>query len=568
MKNITGYINQLTKRIIRNGPAQTRTRHQDDDQATPPYSSTVTAHPSSSSPIRPGLSTPTDSRSKGSLMSRVRRRIRKKFTNESRCTSFAQLPHNDCRLIRCDVGLIDILPDDLLLPIFDYCVDQNGFNKEEIEVWQTLVHVCRRWRSVVFGSPLRLKLRLVCTPTTPARNMLDVWPALPLYIRCPRTFREESADNILAVLERSNRVYQISLLYFSSSDFENFWAAMDVPFPGLTFLWLTSNEKMVRVLPDSFLGRSAPRLETFHLQGIPFPGLPKLLLSATHLGILHLLDIPHSGYLSPEAMVAALSTLNSLFEFRLGFQSPRSRPERRPPPPTRFVRPELMEFRFKGASEYLEDLVARIDAPRLGNLKITVFNQIIFDMPQFIQFISRAPTLKEPEEAHVIFGGGASRVNFSSQTSGYEHFEVKIPCNDLDWQVSSLEQVFTSCLPHLSTLEGLSMVSPDGWLPDWQDNVENTLWLELLHPFTSVKNLYLCEEFARRVVPALQDLIEDRREEVLPALENIFLEGLEPSGPVEKGIRQFVATREVTGHPITVTPWDRSYSSDRSFHSD
>ena len=422
------------------------------------------------------------------------------------------------------------------------------------------MHVCRRWRSVVFGSPVRLNLRLVCTPTTPARDTLDVWPALPLYIWCPHT-REECADNILAVLERSNRIYRITLGSLSSSDSENFWAAMDsmdVPFPELTGLLLVLNDKIVRAIPDSFLGGSAPRLQYLCLYGIPFPSLPKLLLSATHLVNLSLLKIPHPGYLSPEVMVAALSTLNSLEQLSLEFWSPRSRPKRRPPPLTRFVHPTLTEFQFKGASEYLEDLMARIGAPRLGNLKITVFNQIIFDMPQFIQFISRTPALEAPDEAHVIFDNGVSQINFSSPTSGFSHFEVKIPCNELDWQISSLEQVFTSCLPHLSTLEGLSIDSPGGWLPDWQDNVENTLWTELLHPFTSVKNLYLCEEFAGRIVLALQELVEDRRVEVLPALENIFLEGLEASGPVEKAIGPFVAMRQVTRHPIAVTGWDRS----------
>ena len=144
-------------------------------------------------------------------------------------------------------------------------------------MWQRLVHVCRLWRSVVFGSPLRLKLRLVCTDTTAARDMLNIWPALPLYIWCPYPLKE-CADNVLAVLERSNRVHRISLGRFSNSDFENFWAAMDVPFPELTFLWLSSNHKVVRAIPDSFLGGSAPHLRTLCLVGIPFPRLPKLLL--------------------------------------------------------------------------------------------------------------------------------------------------------------------------------------------------------------------------------------------------------------------------------------------------
>ena len=426
-------------------------------------------------------------------------------------------------------------------------------------MWQTLVHVCRRWRSAVFGSPLRLNLRLVCAPTTPARDTLDIWPALPLYIRCLYN-REESVDNVLGVLERSNRVYRIDLVYFSSPDFEKFWAAMEVPFPELTFLWLASDEKTVSVLPDSFLGGSAPRLRTLWLDGIPFPGLPNLLLSTIHLISLSVVDIPHSGYFSPEAMLSALSALSSLEQLWLEFRSPRSRPDRHPPPPTRFVQPALTEFRFKGDSEYLEDLVARIDTPRLGKLKLTVFNQIIFDTPQLVQFIGRTPTLKAPEEARVVFEDGASRVKFSSQTFGLEYFEVKIPCIELDWQVSSLEQVFTSCLPHLSTLEGLSIDASEGWRPDWNDNVESTLWLELLLPFTTVKNLYISEKFARRIVPALQELVEGRRIEVLPALENIFLEGPESSVPVEKGIEPFVAMREVTGHPIAVTRWDRSSS--------
>jgi hypothetical protein len=35
----------------------------------------------------------------------------------------------------------------------------------------------------------------------------------------------------------------------------------------------------------------------------------------------------------------------------------------------------------------------------------------------------------------------------------------------------------------------------------WHDDIENSEWLELLRPFTSVKNLY-----APHIVPALQEL--------------------------------------------------------------
>jgi hypothetical protein len=169
-----------------------------------------------------------------------------------------------------------MLPDDVLLAVFDFCV----------ESWQTLVHVSKRWRGVVFGSPRRLDLRLFCTSKTPARDTLDVWPALPLVVECHYGIPKESADNIVAVLEHSSRVCRIDIRHLSSLHFARILATMKQPFPELTRLTLSSNEEtmsVLPVLPDSFLGGSAPRLRSLTLRSIPFPGLPKLLLSATHL---------------------------------------------------------------------------------------------------------------------------------------------------------------------------------------------------------------------------------------------------------------------------------------------
>jgi hypothetical protein len=83
---------------------------------------------------------------------------------------------------------------------------------------------------------------------------------------------------------------------------------------------------------------------------------------------------------------------------------------------------------------------------------------------------------------------------------------------------------------------------------DWIDKIESALWLERLHPFAAVKNLYLSVKFSPNIEPALHDIAEARSTEVLPVLQNIFLEGLETLGPVQEGIRQFVAMRQVTGY--------------------
>jgi hypothetical protein len=112
----------------------------------------------------------------------------------------------------------------------------------------------------------------------------------------------------------------------------------------------------------------------------------------------------------------------------------------------------------------------------------------------------------------------------------------------------------------LSALEDLYIFGNVFWRPDPQDNTETTLWLELLHPFTDVKNLYLSEELASRIAPALQELVGGRTTEVLPALQNLYLDGLQPSGPVQEGIQQFVAARQVTSHPLTIAHWEKHWS--------
>jgi hypothetical protein len=447
--------------------------------------------------------------------------------------------------------------------MFDQYVNSDAQIEEESErAWQSLVHVCRRWRSIIFESPRRLNLRLLCTESTRARDRLDVWPALPLIIWC---YEIGSVDNIIAVLERSDRVCQIAIANVQSSDLEILLAAIQQPFPELTRLSLESVGNMVPVpvVPDSFLGGSAPRLEYLQLNRIPFPGLPKLLLSATHLVGLHLFNIPHSGYFSPDAMVTALSTLTSVEYLTLEFRSPRSCPDqasRRPPPLTRSVLPILGYFTFKGVSEYLEDLVACIDAPRLNELETTFFNDIAFNTPRFIQFITRTPTSRALEKAHITLQNRDAILDFSSQASGSGKVWVKILCRGFDWQLSSVEQVCAGCLPPLSMLEDLYIHEDLYSQPDWKDDMENGLWLQLLHPFTAVKNLYLSEQFALRIGPALQELAEGRTTGVLPALQNIFLKGVESSGPVQEGIRQFVASRQVTGRPIAVSRWENSES--------
>ena len=168
-------------------------------------------------------------------------------------------------------------------------------------------------------------------------------------------------------------------------------AAMQEPFPVLTHLELRASmdEPDVLVLPR-FLGGSAPCLQQVHLSGIPFPELPTLLLLSCDLVSLQLESIPPTGYISPEAMVAGLAVLTRLKTFRIRFRYRISPPEQRtrhPYPLMRAVLPVLTEFEFRGRSEYLEDLVAQLDTPRLDDVW-TIFDRLdSLRLPQLSLFI-------------------------------------------------------------------------------------------------------------------------------------------------------------------------------------
>ena len=458
---------------------------------------------------------------------------------------------------------IGALPDDVLLNIFDIYLHEDLHPEELTRAWQSLIHVCRRWRSVVFGSPRRLDLRLSCTPMTRSRDRLDTWPTLPLIIDGSGVYTTRSVDNLVAALKCSDRVCQINLMISNTLKREMYLAAMQQPFPELTHLDLWCDDETV-VFPDSFLGGFTPRLESLWLQGIPYPGILKLLLSATHLTTLLLQSVPHSGYFSPDTMAAALSMLTNLEYLSLRFKSPESCPDletRRLPPSTRSVLPVLEYFEFKGVSEYLEDLLTDIDAPRLNKLRITFFNDSVFDTPQLIQFIGHTPISSALENVHLTLWDGVARVIFLNCSV---KLEVSILCEELDWQLSFLEQVCTSCLQFLSMLKDLYIYEHALSKADWKVKIEHRVWLGLLHPFTTVKNLYISEKIALVIGPALQELVEGRTTEALPALENVFLEGLESSGHVQNGIGQFVAARQVSSHPVTISRW-ANFKEDRIF---
>jgi hypothetical protein len=476
--------------------------------------------------------------------------------------------------------LIDELSDAILLEIFASYVDQSQLTKRStkrtIEAWQTLVHVCRRWRSIVFASPHRLNLQLVVAPETPAIDTLDIWPAFPLVVK--GYVSETRLDNIIAVLQlNGNRVCQIDLDGLTKPQLDEISSVTLGQLPELRDLKLGGHYGVMSFDSKLFLGGSVPpRLQSLSLDRIPLLRLPKLLSSASQLVHLRLSGFPISRNTSPKTLATALSALTRLQSLDLTFRPPRSRPRWTKiclqPSSTRFVLPALTQFRYLGVHKYLEDLVSRIDAPQLNESELSffedkeLFEEVDLDTPQFAQFIDRAPTLKARDEAHVHLRGFDATIRIpllsSGQSSSFRELTVDIADGEADWKLSSLGAVCASFSPFLSTVENLYIKEDEYWQEAFYYFLESWRWLDVLRPFTAVKNLYLPGTSTRDVMSALQVVAERGLRGVLPMLENIFLDSTEVSGRVLIAIGLFEAVRRDTSHPVTLfisdEGWDRN----------
>jgi hypothetical protein len=416
-----------------------------------------------------------------------------------------------------------------------------------------LIQVCRRWRYIILGSPRRLNLQVLYTPMTPTRMKLDIWPPFPISIYSNSfdlEVDESDLEHLIAAFEHRDRTSQIYIQMINIPALESLIDAMHEPLPALTDLHLSSTDESVPVLPETFLGGFAPRLlRAFSLHGIPFPTFSKFILSATNITYLALYDIPDFGYISPEVMTTCLAALPKLNHLILGYRYPSSRPlQVGLPPLTRAVLPALASLSFEGTRVYFEDFLARTHIPLLKSLEMRFFIDPIFDIPRVHQFIDRTERLRSLGHAWVLFGRNRIAIRLGLPTQ----IELTILSKKRNRQLSSLAHICDQHLP-LSGVEQLAVCELyRGTSFHWKEDMDSSKWLELFHPFIAVRNLYVAKQFVPFVTTALRELTGERTTEVLPVLNNLFLEGFEPPGPVQEAMKPFVSARQLSNHPIVI----------------
>ena len=443
-----------------------------------------------------------------------------------------------------------MLCEDILLNIFRH------FLAATLRIWPILAWVCQRWRQILFASPLGLNLRLYCTHGTPVLENLDIWPALPVIVEYggvpnvdPPTPEED--DNIIAALKQSDRVSSISLTV-TSSLLEKL-SAISEPLYELEELVLLSQDNVQRTLPCTFLW--GPRLRTLHSTRIAFPSLPSLLLPCQNLVDLQLHEIPSSGYFSPEAFANFLSgtpQLRSLTLHILSFPRRQSYLVLPPPSGERTVLAALTRLKYRGTSKYLDSFVGRIDAPRLGDIEITLFNQPTMDALQLGQFIQRTEIHTSLSHAEVETSAHAISISFTTDSDEYTPLRVQTSCKQLDWQLSCMAQICDQISPFLFHVGHLGINAAQ--LPDEQDDVDGEQWLDLLRSFKfgGAENLRVNGKLTAGILCALSPANEENTT-MLPSLRQVHLEKpIAMDGPSWDSVRSFKTARWISGRPVKV----------------
>jgi hypothetical protein len=434
---------------------------------------------------------------------------------------------------------INAFPVEILLELFEFCraASMNVLWLCYLQTWpggwpgawRTLLHVCRRWRYVVLSSPLRLDLFVDCSDSSPVRELLHIWPPFPIQV-----MSSNLTDNIIAALEHRDRVSRISI-WLTCLRCEKLATIIQEPLPALTSLNLErvygygdENYDTMPALPATFLGGSAPRLQSLTLRGVPFPTLPQLLLSCNDLSKLSLHNISNIGYISPEAMVMGLSALTRLTYLCIEFGGTLLPDQviQHPPLFTRAVTavlPTLKKFYFQGVSEYLEDFLARIDVPQLEDFRIEFSQEHVFDMRQVI---SHSRALGSFDRAKVIFNIYSVFIRLYQPEGTNPVKTLSLGIHDghneeLGWRVSSMTQMGTQFPCLLSSIAELEIFS-DPLLEENEVFMDNTEWLEFFHPFSAVRTLRLSCNEESHVVSSLQELTGESIAEVLPNLQNIY----------------------------------------------
>ncbi|KAF8257720.1 hypothetical protein EI94DRAFT_1757143 [Lactarius quietus] len=199
-------------------------------------------------------------------------------------------------------------------------------------------------------------------------------------------------------------------------------------------------------------------------------------------------------------MVAGLAHLTRLKTLSIVLSSTISLPDQRrryPEYPMQVVLPVLSDFEFRACNEYLEDLVAQLDAPRLNSFRTALGRLDSLRVPQLTLFIGRADSNPRFRRAQVEFSCHEVKIKSlvvdqprpeSPDLDDSDHrppFSLSTSHEWLDTHAADMAYVLSQIRTMFSAVDYVYICPSDH--PGWDDDIDNTEWLAFFYLLNNVE---------------------------------------------------------------------------------
>jgi hypothetical protein len=293
--------------------------------------------------------------------------------------------------------------------------------------------------------------------------MLAHSPPLPIIIyhnNENHNLAAEDEEGIMLVLQHRDRIQRIYILLPVPS-LQKLIMAIDNEFPMLDYIYMAPPVKhnTQLIIPSTF---QAPQLHHLILNHFTSPIGSPFLTSAAGLVTLVLRWIDPSIYPHPDRLLRSISLLPQLERLEIGFLSPVpnceiERQRLHIPITTHITLSNLHQFYLQGIGTYLESLLPQMITPCLKRLRLQFFNQPRFSIPHLLQFMRTIENLRFSEVVVLFYHNAVSVWVYPPMEKASDNFYFDIACGHLDWQISSVAQIFNVLRPLFSEVAGLTL---------------------------------------------------------------------------------------------------------------
>jgi len=368
------------------------------------------------------------------------------------------------------------------------------------------------------------------------------------------TTTAEDEEAISLALAQRDRVRRIRF-YIPVLKLQKLIMAIDGEYPILEYLILDDppgDDSAVLILPET--------LQTPHLRHLAIdcsiPIRSPLLGTAAGLVTLHLALYHPSTYFQPTVLLQSLSLMPQLEMLLIGFHFavPNRDVERqlmRTPIMPHVTLPNLRLFTFQAPSAYSEAVLSRITASRPEIFQIRYPKQLTYSVPELLQFMGRTENRRfDRAEFEFINERVYVAVNPPEIDIPDDAFSINVDCWHLDWQVSSVAQIFNALSQIFSAVEHLTLEHDVRSQSSEEHNeVDRTEWRKLLRSFSNVKTLRIEDGLVRELSRCLRLDDGEHPLELLPELQELTYPG---SDNTKFAFTSFIDARQNAGRPVTL----------------